>query len=347
MIESFSYIHGAKLGENVKVLGHVFIPAGILIDHDSVIGPGVVFTNRKYPNKKCHGFAKEEPKADREWVTIVGAGVTIGAGSVIGSGIKIGDGAFIGMGSVVTKSVQAGAMVYGVPAKRKDIDEWGAPKRGIIEEKIPEWRNWNNDEIVKALEDDWTGHMEQRRTLHRVLKDVLKTLNGKYSGPKEWPLLDAGCGTCVSYPALRDIGYQYGGIDVTPKMIEKAREKFSDVVVQVRDILDLRMEDRSDVVLNCDVLLHTPTVKPYLEGLWRATRKVLVIKLSYVWNKPTRDDWDGKFYNRKFNLAELKDMFLKLDPVPKDVQVFNVDDDEKTSPEFSNAQIFVIWKGES
>jgi len=53
----------------------------------------------------------------------VGGGVRIGAGATIGSnacilqGREIGPGAFVGAGAVVTRSVQAGTTVVGVPAR--------------------------------------------------------------------------------------------------------------------------------------------------------------------------------------------------------------------------------------
>ena len=50
--------------------------------------------------------------------TIVHKGATIGAGSTILPGIEIGENAMVGAGSVVTKSVPAGEVWVGNPAKQ-------------------------------------------------------------------------------------------------------------------------------------------------------------------------------------------------------------------------------------
>jgi len=47
----------------------------------------------------------------------VKAGASIGGGAVILPGITIGEGAMVGAGAVVTKSVPAGAVVVGNPAR--------------------------------------------------------------------------------------------------------------------------------------------------------------------------------------------------------------------------------------
>jgi UDP-2-acetamido-3-amino-2,3-dideoxy-glucuronate N-acetyltransferase len=115
LIESFSYLYGCKLGENVKIMGNNHIPAGVLIDRGSTICPGVIFTNACYPGN--YFVDKKEKRVLLEYVTLIEKNVTIGAGSIIGSGIKIGEGAFIGMGSVVTKDLPPFCLAYGNPAK--------------------------------------------------------------------------------------------------------------------------------------------------------------------------------------------------------------------------------------
>lgn len=76
------------------------------VAHDCVIGDFVTFA----PSVKCNGNVTIEDHA------------YIGTGAMIKQGtpekpIVIGKGAIVGMGAVVTKSVKAGDVVFGVPAK--------------------------------------------------------------------------------------------------------------------------------------------------------------------------------------------------------------------------------------
>ncbi len=76
------------------------------VAHDCVIGYFVTFA----PSVKCNGNVHIEDHA------------YIGTGAIIKQGtpekpIIIGKGAVVGMGAVVTKSVKAGDVVFGVPAK--------------------------------------------------------------------------------------------------------------------------------------------------------------------------------------------------------------------------------------
>ena len=56
----------------------------------------------------------------QEGVPRIGDDVMLGAGCVLLGDIEIGDGAMIGANAVVTKSVPAGCVAVGVPAKVKE-----------------------------------------------------------------------------------------------------------------------------------------------------------------------------------------------------------------------------------
>ncbi|EGR4264297.1 NeuD/PglB/VioB family sugar acetyltransferase [Vibrio cholerae] len=76
------------------------------VAHDCIIGDYVTFA----PNAMCNGNVHIQNH------------VYVGTGAMIKQGtpekpIIIGEGAIIGMGAVVTKSVKAGDVVFGVPAK--------------------------------------------------------------------------------------------------------------------------------------------------------------------------------------------------------------------------------------
>lgn len=108
-IDAFVYIEeGVVVGNNVKIRPFTFIPSGVIIEDDVFIGPGVIFTNDKFP--RIRGKWKK-------LTTVVKKGASIGARSVILPGITIGKYALIGAGSVVTKDVPDYGIVVGNPAK--------------------------------------------------------------------------------------------------------------------------------------------------------------------------------------------------------------------------------------
>lgn len=94
------------LTSNIKIGKSFHANIYSYVAHDCVIGDYVTFA----PSVKCNGNV------------IVEDNVYIGTGAMIKQGksdkpIIIGEGAVIGMGSVVTKSVKAGDVVFGCPAK--------------------------------------------------------------------------------------------------------------------------------------------------------------------------------------------------------------------------------------
>ena len=115
---------GVVMGDNCKIQTGAMLFDGVVLEDDVFVGPGVCFTNVKYPRafKKAEKFEK----------TIVKKGASIGANSTIICGITIGEYAMIGAGSIVTRDVPAYTLVVGNPAKIiKRIDESGREGKTI------------------------------------------------------------------------------------------------------------------------------------------------------------------------------------------------------------------------
>lgn len=98
-----------KIGNNVTIKSGVQLWDGITIEDNVQVGANVTFTNDRYPRAKNPNWILEE--------TVLKKGSSIGAGSTLLCGITIGENAMIGAGSVVTKSVPAGELWVGNPAK--------------------------------------------------------------------------------------------------------------------------------------------------------------------------------------------------------------------------------------
>ena len=104
-------MNGTRLGNNCKVQNNVSIYEGVELEDDVFCGPSMVFTN--VINPRAHVSRKDEYRT-----TLVRRGASIGANATIVCGVTLGEYSFVGAGAVVTKDVQAYALVAGVPAKR-------------------------------------------------------------------------------------------------------------------------------------------------------------------------------------------------------------------------------------
>ncbi len=100
-----------KLGRNVKVQNNVSLFEGLICEDEVFIGPSAVFTNVINPRSAISRKQEFRP-------THLEQGVTIGANATILCGNRIGRFAFIGAGAVVTKNVDAYALMLGNPARR-------------------------------------------------------------------------------------------------------------------------------------------------------------------------------------------------------------------------------------
>ena len=100
--------HHVRIGNGVRIHSQVFIPEYSVLEAGCWIGPNVVLTNAKYPNRP-------DTKQNLKGVT-VGANAVVGANATILPGVCVGEEALIGAGAVVTRDVPAGAVVYGAAA---------------------------------------------------------------------------------------------------------------------------------------------------------------------------------------------------------------------------------------
>jgi acetyltransferase-like isoleucine patch superfamily enzyme len=107
------------LGREVHVGERCYLWAGdesgrIELGDNALLAPEVFITASNYDVH--HGAPiMYQPKIEQD--VIIGADVWLGARVVVLPGVVIGAGAVVGAGSVVTKSLPAGCIAVGVPAK--------------------------------------------------------------------------------------------------------------------------------------------------------------------------------------------------------------------------------------
>jgi len=101
--------HHVRLADGVRIHGNAFIPEYLVLEAGAWVGPGVVFTNARYPTAPD---VKENLRGPQ-----LRAGARIGANATLLPGVVIGKGALVGAGAVVVRDVPSGAVVVGNPAR--------------------------------------------------------------------------------------------------------------------------------------------------------------------------------------------------------------------------------------
>ncbi|MBF0409653.1 MAG: 2,3,4,5-tetrahydropyridine-2,6-dicarboxylate N-acetyltransferase [Candidatus Riflebacteria bacterium] len=128
-----------EIGDNAVVLMGAVINLGAIIGKRTMIDMNVVVGGRAIVGDDCHIGAGTvlagvvEPPSDMP--VVIEDNVLIGANAVILEGVRVGKGAVVAAGSIVTKDVEPGWVVAGVPAhKIKKVDEKTARKTCLVPE---------------------------------------------------------------------------------------------------------------------------------------------------------------------------------------------------------------------
>jgi UDP-2-acetamido-3-amino-2,3-dideoxy-glucuronate N-acetyltransferase len=103
---------GVEIGDNVSIQTACHITKGVKIASNSFIGPGVITLNDKYMD-------------DHITPPTIASKTRIGGGTVILPDVHIGSGVIVGSGSIVTRNLDDNEIVYGNPARSKDIKTHG------------------------------------------------------------------------------------------------------------------------------------------------------------------------------------------------------------------------------
>ncbi len=101
--------HHVSIEDNVRIHSQAFIPEYSQLLYGCWIGPNVVLTNSKYPNREDSKARLAAPVVHRESI--------IGANSTLLPGVRIGIGSIVGAGSLVNKDVQEKSVYAGHPAR--------------------------------------------------------------------------------------------------------------------------------------------------------------------------------------------------------------------------------------
>lgn len=108
---SISTERNVYFGPYVTIYGH----GGVEIGADTLVSMHATILSSNHGVPPLGQKIREQP--DELLPTKIGRDVWIGANAVILGGVTVGDGAVVAAGAVVTKDVEAGAVVAGVPAR--------------------------------------------------------------------------------------------------------------------------------------------------------------------------------------------------------------------------------------
>lgn len=155
--------------------------------------------------------------------------------------------------------------------------------------------------VARALFDGYADTFDEhlrgglRYTLPERLREALVEAAGPDGG---WRVLDLGCGTGLMGVCLRDLAAWLAGIDLSPRMIEKARETGVYDELLCADLTEAPPEaGRWDVVTAADVFIYLGDLQAVFVRCAEALRPggLLVFSCEHRRGKGYRAEATGRF----------------------------------------------------
>ena len=124
-------------------------------------------------------------------------------------------------------------------------------------------------EVIAFFDDlasDWDALQVRNED---VIAEILQK-GGIVTGTK---VLDIACGTGVLFPDYISLGAEVTGIDISPNMAEKAREKYPDIKVICGDASEYSFEEAFDAVMIYNAFPHFTNPVKLIKNLSAALRE--------------------------------------------------------------------------
>ena len=98
-------------------------------------------------------------------------------------------------------------------------------------------------------------------------EEVIAEILQKGGIGKNVKVLDVACGTGVLFPDYKKLGADVTGIDISPEMVNVAREKFPDINVLCGDVASFDFEETFDAVMIYNAFPHFINAQKLIESL--------------------------------------------------------------------------------
>ncbi len=126
-------------------------------------------------------------------------------------------------------------------------------------------------EVFDRFADGFETHLES--LAYRAPQQVAQALARRQSGPAA-TLLDAGCGTGLCGPLLRPLAARLEGVDLSPRMLERARQRGNyDALHEAEITAFLQARPCTfDAIVSADVLIYFGDLAPFMAAATAALR---------------------------------------------------------------------------